>query len=101
VEHGVANKRRGSAIGLTTECLAVVARPEGSPASGGGAGATGPRRREVRRGERTHLRNAWRAGLQGDSGKVLRVPIGLESGRGHGLGRACPAAAAGARIPAS
>jgi hypothetical protein len=51
VEHGVANKRRGSAIGLTTECLAVVARPEGSPASGGGAGATGPRRLEVRRGK--------------------------------------------------
>jgi hypothetical protein len=81
---------------------------------GGGSsagGVTGERRRR-RRGnraaavrspvrERTQLRNTWRAGLQGDPGKVLRVSIGLESGRGHGLGRACPAAAAGARIPAS
>jgi hypothetical protein len=50
--------------------------------------------------ERTQLRNVWRAGLQGDPGEVLRVPIGLDSGRGHGLSRACPAAA-GARIPAS
>jgi hypothetical protein len=39
--------------------------------------------------------------VQSNLGKVLRVPIGLESRRRHGLGRACPAAAAGARISAS
>jgi hypothetical protein len=51
--------------------------------------------------ERTQLSIVWRTGLQCGPGKVLRVPIGLESGRRHGLGRACLAAAAGARIPAS
>jgi hypothetical protein len=47
------------------------------------------------------LRNARRTELQGDLGEVLRVLIGLESRRRHRLGRGCPAAAAGARTPAS
>jgi hypothetical protein len=81
---------------------------------GGGSsagGVAGERRRRNRgntaaaarspAGGKTQLGNVWRAGLQCDPREVLRVPIGLESGRGHGLGRACPAAAAGARIPAS
>jgi hypothetical protein len=79
---------------------------------GSSAGGVAGERRQRRRGnraaavrsparERTQLRNVWRVGLQGDPGEVLRVPIGLESGRGHGLGRACPAEAAGARIPVS
>jgi hypothetical protein len=32
---------------------------------------------------------------------VLRVPIGLESRRGHELSEDCPSAATGAQIPAS
>jgi hypothetical protein len=42
---GEANKRQGSAIGLTRDRLVVVVRPERSPASGGGgAEAARPRR---------------------------------------------------------
>jgi hypothetical protein len=43
----------------------------------------------------------WRGKLHGVLEKGLGVPTGLESRRGHGLGKACPAATAGARIPAS
>jgi hypothetical protein len=50
---------------------------------------------------RARLSNERRIGLQCDLGEVLRAPIGLESRRRHGLGRACPAAAAGVRTPAS
>jgi hypothetical protein len=47
----LAHKRHWTAIELTTEWLAVVARPERSSASGGdGTGAARPRRCEVRRG---------------------------------------------------
>jgi hypothetical protein len=45
VRHGEANKRQGSAIGLTRDRLVVEVRPGRSPASGGGeAEATRPRR---------------------------------------------------------
>jgi hypothetical protein len=50
---------------------------------------------------KARLSNARRTELQGDLGEVLRVLIGLESRRRHELGRGCPAAAAGARTPAS
>jgi hypothetical protein len=45
--------------------------------------------------------NARRTKLQCDQGEVLRVTNGLESTRRHELGAGCPAAAAGARAPAS
>jgi hypothetical protein len=80
--------------------------------SGGSAGAVAGERRRRHRGStaaearspvrgKVWLSNTRRTELQCDLEEMLRGPIGLESRRGRGLGKACPAAAAGARIPAS
>jgi hypothetical protein len=63
-------------------------------------GSTAAATRSLARGK-ARLSNARRTELQGDLGEMLRVPIGLESRRRHEFGRGCPAAAAGARTPAS
>jgi hypothetical protein len=79
---------------------------------GSSAGAVAGERRRRHRGSTTaavrspargkaQLSNAPRTGLQCDLGEVLQVAIGLESRRRHELGKGCPAAAAGARTPAS
>jgi hypothetical protein len=80
----------------------VVARPERSLASGGrGTGATQPRRAQSPARGKARLSNTRCTELQCDLEEMLRVPIGLESRRRHEFGRGCPAAAAGARTPAS
>jgi hypothetical protein len=63
-------------------------------------GSTAAAARSPARGK-ARLSNAQRTELQCDQGEVLRVPNGLESRRRHELGEGCPAAAAGARAPAS
>jgi hypothetical protein len=80
--------------------------------SGDSAGAVAGERRRRLRGStaaaaripargKARLSNTRRTKLQCDLEELLRGPIGSESRRGHGLGKACPTAAAGARIPAS
>jgi hypothetical protein len=79
---------------------------------GSSAGAVAGERRPRHRGStaaaaqspargKARLSNTRCTELQCDLEEMLRVPIGLESRRRHEFGRGCPAAAAGARTPAS
>jgi hypothetical protein len=79
---------------------------------GSSAGAVAGERRRWHRGStaaaarspargKARLSNARRTELQYGPGEVLQVPTGLESRRRYKLGNGDPAAAAGARAPAS
>jgi hypothetical protein len=109
---GMARRRRGGPDAGKQATLDGDSAHHGVIGSGSSAGGVAGERRWQHRGNtaaaarspargRVRLSNVRRTGLQCDLGEVLRVPIGLESRRRHGLGRDCPAAAAGARTPAS
>jgi hypothetical protein len=97
VGRGKANKRWGTAIGLTCDRLLVaVDRPGRSSASGGGA-TTGART-AVRKGALPN--NVLHRELPCGLGKTLGRCLGSEDQRRGELVGGGPAAAAGARAPA-
>jgi hypothetical protein len=94
VEHGKANKLRGSSIGLTCERLVEEDRPGKSSASGGTAAGT---RTVVR--EKAMLNNALPRELPCGLGKTLGRSPGAEDRRRGELGGGGLAAAAGTQAP--
>jgi hypothetical protein len=85
---------RGSSIGLTSDLLVAVVRPEKSPASSGGAPGT----RMAARG-RTGLNHVLHGEPPCSLGKVLGGCLGSEDRRRGECGGGGPEAAAGARAP--
>jgi hypothetical protein len=98
VEHRQANKLRGSSIGLTCERLVEEDWPGKSPTSGSGGAPAGTQ--TVVRGK-AMLNNALPRELPCGLGKTLGRPRGAEDRRRGELGSGGPAAAEGARAPAS